>query len=237
MDHSPLNTLPPELRNNIWELALKQDHTFWIHIHDARCTVTASQDEEEGIGAGKHMLALTTTCRQIRHEALPFTFASNDWCTAISHPSGRPDPARVTDALRQWLGSLGNGAARRFRKIRVWLGHMSSEEQFIRWWQIISDGSDVAMRLYQRYKAISSSFDTALTRLSIDIGPVFLRTYHNSGCLSFESCHPNLSTKLPSTLRQEVEELIRRVDAAFENVNVQARAKEDGSSLALIRGR
>lgn len=74
MDESPLAKLPPELRNRIYELALRQENpvrlhwTIWpeekVHHMDAtRSTPT--------------ILALTKTCRQIRQESNKLFYAVN----------------------------------------------------------------------------------------------------------------------------------------------------------------
>lgn len=69
MDASKLAKLPPELREQIYELVLCHHQFHLIHLSSG--TPQLSQI------SGTHPLALAQTCTQIRNESLPIFFRGN----------------------------------------------------------------------------------------------------------------------------------------------------------------
>ncbi|KAK4623073.1 uncharacterized protein CLAFUR5_06851 [Fulvia fulva] len=78
MDQSPLNKLPAELRNRIYELVLPRPGPCQIRKTIYRKSIYGEQEAEQP--------AMTRTCRQIRHESLTMFYASRDFCVNIIEP-------------------------------------------------------------------------------------------------------------------------------------------------------
>lgn len=71
MDNSPLATLPPELRNRVYELVLCSDKPVVITHHPGKGPRQRAAERHE------HLLALTTTCKIIRSESTKMFYALN----------------------------------------------------------------------------------------------------------------------------------------------------------------
>ncbi|KAK5115830.1 hypothetical protein LTR85_009424 [Meristemomyces frigidus] len=69
MDQPPLIRLPAELRNHIYELALLRGHPVEIKIYD----------DDVLSPVGYDVLALTRTCKQIRHESTGLFYSINEF--------------------------------------------------------------------------------------------------------------------------------------------------------------
>lgn len=138
MDQSPLNKLAAELRNLIYEFTLGLDEAVVLNGQDRDAgdrdhNNPYGVDPERGLKAGpasgaktKHLLALTTTCRQIRNEGLPIFLASN-------HLQVRPiipySPLRdifiiepFVRVLQNWMDRLGPWASS-LRSMELELSH------------------------------------------------------------------------------------------------------------------
>ena len=76
MDNSPLRTLPPELRNTIYELVLTTSHRVkvWKPQQDDFSYVTTIDPCHRG-----RVFALSQTCKQLRTEVEPIFFSCNSF--------------------------------------------------------------------------------------------------------------------------------------------------------------
>ena len=106
MDLSPLQRLPGELRNRIYEFALFQSDDVTINI-------SKGIPQLHGDTNVKHTLALTTTCKQLRYEASPIFYEVNKF-TLLSKQVGEPYSGDIRDdhniqwqkGLRTWLDQI-----------------------------------------------------------------------------------------------------------------------------------
>ena len=71
VDTSPLLRLPPELRNEIYELILYQQDGVVVDVQDGQPQVICDTDERV------RMLTLTATCKKIRGETRLLFFSIN----------------------------------------------------------------------------------------------------------------------------------------------------------------
>lgn len=116
MDASPLNKLPAELRNNIYELALHNPGGIDIDVMFANKIITAQ--------ASQQLLALTETCKQIRQESLPLFYATNTFSFATSDLDIATNPLRVGHcfaSVKKWFHGLGEQKAV-VNEVEVYLG-------------------------------------------------------------------------------------------------------------------
>lgn len=88
MDQSPFIRLPPELRDDIYEMVLVQDHPIGISQPPDSKTSRVS------------FAALLQTCHQIRNEAIAIFYSSNSF--VISTPGAN----FTRPCLKGWLGAL-----------------------------------------------------------------------------------------------------------------------------------
>lgn len=103
MEASPLQTLPPELRNNIYEQVLVNEDI--VALYRAESEFTHIMGAESGNEESSHHLilfkgdhpypvALCFTCRQIQKEALPLFFAQNTFEVRLDY--AQFFPSRLT---------------------------------------------------------------------------------------------------------------------------------------------
>jgi len=114
MDNSPLSKLPREIRDEIYTLSLQHDQTITICTSSTKDFAIRSQD----VAPHTLALALTKTCKQIHHEALPLFFKTNSFVffTCIL---GRYHP--LAD-FREWISNTLNKHQTSAGSIEIHLG-------------------------------------------------------------------------------------------------------------------
>ena len=107
MEASPLITLPGEIRNRIYELALFQSGAITVYVSTLRPHLFKSTETN-------NILALTETCKAVRHESSPIFYEANRFVLISKYLgeqySGDIRHARNTQwetGLCVWLGHLG----------------------------------------------------------------------------------------------------------------------------------
>jgi hypothetical protein len=107
MEECPLNRLPGELRNRIYELALFQSSGITVFVSGVRPHLFKPTET-------KNILSLTETCKELRHESLPIFYQVNKFVLISKYLgerySGDINNARNTQwerGLCDWLGQLG----------------------------------------------------------------------------------------------------------------------------------
>lgn len=126
MENSPCAKLSPELRNNIWELALRADKPIQItgdfHIVAplVDCKLAPNQVQEMA-----KTLALTQTCRQIHNEcALLFfhvnTFEFDSTCTTFPRSSFPDFRRKIGKASFSAISSVIITTRTRFSLVSRW---------------------------------------------------------------------------------------------------------------------
>ena len=111
MDHSPFSKLPAELRNNIYELAIREPGAVAISVENGYIGKRAFQARPVGYGARR--LALTMTCQEIRNETTAMYYNINsfsitlDFCIAFAQ-MGLMQPQRPLEVQRRahWPSSI-----------------------------------------------------------------------------------------------------------------------------------
>lgn len=126
MENSPFAKLPAELRNNVWELALRADKPvqitgdFHIVLPPVDCKLAPSQVQEMA-----KILALTQTCRQIHSEcALLFfhfnTFEFDSTCTTFPGSSFPDFRRKIGKASFSAISSANITTRIRFSHVSKW---------------------------------------------------------------------------------------------------------------------
>lgn len=99
MESSPLNKLPGELRNRIYELALSQAGDITVFVSGIRPHLFHPTET-------KNILSLTETCKDIRHEASPVFYRVNKF-VLISKYLGERYSGDIQNAQNtQWKRGL-----------------------------------------------------------------------------------------------------------------------------------
>lgn len=124
MDDSPLGRLPPELRNNIFEMAFAQQDD--IHIQTQRVLRKSKAPPVLLVGKGKHTLALTHVCRQLRVEAKTLFYSANSFVIELEMPTNAGKQLGVSDLaiLDPLTGFLGLVPSRNVRSLTLAYGPM-----------------------------------------------------------------------------------------------------------------
>lgn len=121
MDNSPLGKLPPELRNNIYELALTSRTAIKIRRGD-NCKLFARTSThlwslEVSVSQSK-LLSLPKCCKVLRQESLPVLFACNKFQIRLDAQGldlfGSMDFSSV---LHQFIDTLGESNSRLLRDV------------------------------------------------------------------------------------------------------------------------
>ena len=107
MEASPISTLPGELRNRIYELALLQDGNVTVFVSGIRPHLFRPTETT-------NILALTETCKGVQHEASPVFYRINQF-VLISKYLGERYSGDIQNArnsqwkrgLCDWLALLG----------------------------------------------------------------------------------------------------------------------------------
>lgn len=116
MDHSPLNDLPAELRNEIYGYVLEMPGDVEIDRSDWRVTNNPVKTDLQSA------TALLSTCRQVHHEGLPILLSANRFVFE-SHFSGNSDRDEDEDTLDQ-ISDLLQGWIEGFRRYSTHLKHV-----------------------------------------------------------------------------------------------------------------
>ena len=122
MDTSPLQKLPGELRNRIHELILCHTDTITVSISTGVPKLVSDPTTQQ-------MLALTTTCRQLRREASPIFYEINKF-TFVAKQVGEQYVGSIRDdkntqwqvGLRRWLDQIGERNCAHLRRVEVDVG-------------------------------------------------------------------------------------------------------------------
>lgn len=106
MDQSPLQKLPPELRNRIYELALLERLPIAVSTHGPNEKATTP---------------LLQTCRQIRVEASAIYYSGNtfDILPNYKETDASAICTSAYDALAKWLENMPLEARNALRRIRI----------------------------------------------------------------------------------------------------------------------
>lgn len=105
MDNSPFSKLSAELRNMIYEYALKQERPIIVTAYS-----TAKHTEHEHHTADRHPLALAQTCQEIRGESLQLFYAVNTFTLSFRLAKSQTQVRRQLERFRSAIG-LSNANA------------------------------------------------------------------------------------------------------------------------------
>lgn len=124
MDSSNLSTLPRELRDDIWHLAVQQSEDVFVIDEDGQAYI----DEEL---AKQYPLALTATCKQVRREC-DSAFYKNNTFSLESSVFTRPYHISTCKTLDEsgfktfdkWITQIGPKNIACLKKINISLGEL-----------------------------------------------------------------------------------------------------------------
>lgn len=122
MEHSPLNRLPSELRNYIYELALVQPDGVWIGCWGGHRPCRPGEKLKAKATAARG-LALTRTCKQIHAEATEVCYNGNDFTIAMA-PVGLKQSRDICAImtmmpLQKFLSTIGTENEQALRSITL----------------------------------------------------------------------------------------------------------------------
>ncbi|KAK4546425.1 hypothetical protein LTR36_002102 [Oleoguttula mirabilis] len=164
MEASPLNKLPREIRDHIYELALTQSAPIEVHLcytsltHLAMATPRASNMKVETKEAVIAFAGLPTVCRQLRHEARSVFFASNGFrFVPIGDDEG--DSEIEWMKLQRWLSFLGVRNIKHIKSCTLKLGRYYIEDLS----QSTSQSVGRSLALMKRYLHPTVVFTVELT--------------------------------------------------------------------------
>ena len=122
MEKSPLNKLPAELRNQIYELALFQSTGITVFVSGLRPHLFKPTET-------KNILSLTETCKKLRHESSPIFYQINKFILISKYLgerySGDINTARNTQwerGLCEWLRQLGDRNVNALSHVEIDIG-------------------------------------------------------------------------------------------------------------------
>lgn len=120
MDGSPLIKLPPEIRNYIYELLLKQTQTFVLHNS---CTRIAWSVTHRTL-VPTRMLALTETCKAIHEECTPLFYGINKFMLLLPlHKS-----AHLGSMLGVFMRQIGTLPTSALRFVSIKMNRFSTQD-------------------------------------------------------------------------------------------------------------
>lgn len=163
MEGSHLASLPAELRNHIYSLALFSPEKMILDFEFV---------EKHGrlrVGGPQHLLALTETCRQIRGESLPLFYSNTDFMVVIGDLKWTADSKNVKSAyskeplrlFRDWLRAIGFESARSIRSVEMYayvLPHEGARRHIVYAMTLLSS----VVRFFVRTGKSSSSYPLSL---------------------------------------------------------------------------
>ena len=104
MDQSPLSTLPPEIRNDIYVMALSQDSPITL-VHLRR----KGWKRLEEPSTKPNILALTKTCKNVRRECTQIFYAVNTFALRVANVDEIEQLLRL---FRLHIGTTNDSALR-----------------------------------------------------------------------------------------------------------------------------
>ena len=119
MDDSPLQRLPGELRNRIYELALWEADGVLIILHGKRAQAVRDNIGSE-VGAVPLIKGLPTTSKALRAECLQLYFSINTFTFQTMH--FQIEAARWPKLLRRWGQQIGRDQFRQIENVKIDLG-------------------------------------------------------------------------------------------------------------------
>ncbi|KAF2168245.1 hypothetical protein M409DRAFT_21683 [Zasmidium cellare ATCC 36951] len=102
MDRSPLNKLPAELRDLIYHFALVRNCPIVLYISKREHKVRIRKESEK-----KHVMGLSSTCKQIRTESLPIFYKGNHFKIAPTENQLLESPESSVTPILAWKMRLG----------------------------------------------------------------------------------------------------------------------------------
>lgn len=114
MNTSPFSKLPPELRNRIYELALRHPQPFVIFRRQAD-SIRGAVGSEDGQGEGKS-LSLLSTCKAVNMECAQLFYAVNDFTFMDRGAFG------ARDVRRRFRRTIGDDNAAALRSVSFDVG-------------------------------------------------------------------------------------------------------------------
>lgn len=141
MDCSPLNNLPLELRDRIYEVVAINDQHISISVRTGK-PVTNGVD-----------LRFMRVCRQMREEATPIFYSTNSFTIVTKFleaegEPGKPENRRPFSGIQAWLGFIGPENAKSLSRVCIDLGWYTVEGEHSR----ITDFMGVAKEEIQLLK-------------------------------------------------------------------------------------
>lgn len=232
MDCSPLARLPKELRLTIYEYALTQNFAIsirpfiWRSPNERYQTVrldieTVDNSSEPNAGPDlPYPLALPSTCRQLRREALPVFYSVNE-LSIISSPAVYSRSLLLQCALlRDWIRSLGDISTTSFRHVNISVRVPQAHSPRVK-----------AIEIYARYLELAVCFDANVTKIDLDLAGLWMPkiTSESRGSLQWHAVR-NVFTLTPwAGLQGQID---RRVDELEARLRALREALASGRVVA-----
>jgi hypothetical protein len=185
MDDSPFQKLPPEIRNQIYELVLTLDQD--VHLDDHRGSwklvaetpimlensdswnlVSRIPDTPKPI----HPLALTKTCRAIYSESIQLFYSLNTFVFYLDRTYDAPSESYLK--LDDFHGTIGDKHYSTLRQIKIDIGTFQADQypflhsivpKLLGWWNVFRGLEDVERYSIRFRAAIFGDSDITLHEL------------------------------------------------------------------------
>lgn len=115
MEQSHFFRLPAELRTEIYRQALYRPEGLTIRVLTGKPQICKERN-------GRHVLALPSTCRQLRQECSPFVYELNKFNLIARPPGQRYNPEIWQRGLHAWLDQIGERGRARLFDVEIDIG-------------------------------------------------------------------------------------------------------------------
>lgn len=126
MDSSPLNRLPAELRNEIYELALTEPYGIVLDVNNhpaaAKYVYPKTIDTKTILRCPRPAISLLSTCKQIRDEARSIYFSVNKLVLFFCYRTATDRAYEWITHLTKWMEAVGPAQAAQLRRVEFDVG-------------------------------------------------------------------------------------------------------------------
>lgn len=154
MDTSPLASIPPEIRHQIYELAFYQSQP--IQISWCICRTSPPNTLTSDCGPAD-LLALTATCKLIREESTQLFYATNTFVMKCKRDDNK------THMLRRFLSNIGEANTKALGSVIVDIGGLISQLQPLNPSDAVDDKLREALKQFHHGVPIGMPHDLPLT--------------------------------------------------------------------------
>jgi len=178
-------------------------------VYDSDSDESLDEDDNVEDRQPTNPLALTSTCRQIRLEALPLFYSVNSLSITSDARIHAEFPTLQAVLLRNWIRRQGDGKAGTYRRVTIAVRCMDEN---------VHASFDLAQDIYDRFSELACCFNPQTTRVSLDLGSYLTPrgSAMPGGSMKWQAVDRVFTMTPWTSLREQVDVCVGIVEGGFK---------------------